>query len=219
MTDEETETAAVAEPRPGRGELILTRRDTFTPKQQAFIDAYLADPNGTRAYLAAYPGVSYATAGTEARRLLKNPAIRAEIRAGRAALERAAKVKATEVVRAAARVMRADPLDLFEPGPDGEDRLRPMRRVPYSMRKAIASFKVRRVSRRRVGQGKDEVEETVEVIEVRLNDRMAAITTLMKHLGLIEKDNKPKAGGPAGDAAERLKAYGVDLERFRQSIN
>lgn len=59
-------------------ELVCDNPD-LTDGQRAFCLQYIRRFNATKAYQAAYPGCTYATAGTEGNRMLKNPVIRAEI--------------------------------------------------------------------------------------------------------------------------------------------
>jgi phage terminase small subunit len=52
----------------------------LTPKQEAFIVAWLVRRNSTRAYMDAYPGASYSTASGEGSRLFRDPRISLEIK-------------------------------------------------------------------------------------------------------------------------------------------
>jgi phage terminase small subunit len=189
------------------------REPGLSDAHRLFVAEYLVCRNATRAYLKVYPEATYETAKVEGCRLLTKPNVRAEVKAATAALSRHARVSAERVVRAAALVAFADPLDLFEFDADGNARVRTLREMPAELRRAIASIKVKRVTGvPKRGKKGSQAAETVEVIEYKLNDRVAAINLLMKHLGLFEKDNRQKAVGTPADAAERLKAYGVDLD-------
>ena len=106
-----------------------------TEAQRRFVDEYLTDLNGTRAYRVAYPGASYAAARTNAGRLLALPAVAREVRAGRAAQRRRTRVTADRVLRELAAVAFSDIADLF--GPDG--RPVPFHHLNPVMRRAGAS--------------------------------------------------------------------------------
>jgi len=68
---------------------------------------------------------------------------------------------------------------------DDDQQFVPMERIPPAARRAVASVKVKRVSRKRVGRGDDAVEVTLEVISVRLADKLAALDKLCRHLNLF----------------------------------
>ena len=193
----------------------------LTPFQQKFIAEYLVDPCATRAIIRAKAPrkISYGAARTEGKRMLTNAHILREIRAGMAAIGRAAKVKAKRVVEGLAKVAFADPLDLFEYDENGNERQRNMREIPYRTRLAIASVKTTLVSRKLIPQTIDGeevlVEQIVESREVKFNDRVAAQDKLAKILGEYEAHNRQKSPPtPAEIAAlkERLRARGVDLD-------
>ena len=71
--------------------------------------------------------------------------------------------------------------DLF--GPD--NRFLPPSEIPHAAGRTIASFKVLRSTRRRIGKGKDAIEETVEIIGVTLAPKLLATELLMKRLGMF----------------------------------
>ncbi len=159
----------------------------LTPRQERFLGEYLTDLNGTAAYRRAFPACSYNTARTEAARLLANPCIRSELAAARRDVKRLTQATAERVIQEIAAIAFADVFDLFDHTPDGL-ALRSFRDVPPEARRAIASLKVKRVvTRTRTTDGGETVTETVDVIQVRLAQKLAALDKLARHLGLYEE--------------------------------
>ena len=146
----------------------------LTADNRRFIDDYLVDLNGTRAYRVTYPGANYSTARTESGKLLAKPHIRAEVRAAQADRRRRTNVGGDKVVRELSRIAFADVADLFDEG----GRLLPIRRVPLETRRAIAGVKVKRVM---------EGFQQVEVIDIKFCDKLGALEKLCRHLGLTQE--------------------------------
>ena len=156
----------------------------LTPAQQAFVDAYLIQPNAVQAYRTAHPGTPYRSAATLSARMLKKVAIRAENRAARRARASRTRIAADRVLREIARIAFFDPLDLF----DEQGQLRDLRDVPLEARHAIASVKVKqeRVTRRvtRNGHSRTTITTHESVVEYRFCSKVAALGRLADHLGL-----------------------------------
>jgi len=156
----------------------------LTPAEQVFVEQYLVDLNGTRAYRVAFPGAAYGSARALASKLVAKVNVAAEIRAARAAQQRRTQITADKALRELARVAFSDLIDLF----DGEGRLRSAREMPLDARRAAASVKVsrERVARRVTRRGKTTTTTTVRecVIEVKFWDKVAALERLFRHLGL-----------------------------------
>lgn len=147
---------------------------------RAFVDAYLLDPNATKAYRAVHPGVTYSTARSQGHRLMTRPDIAAEIRAGRRAQRHHAGIHARRVVAELARIAFADVIDLV----DADGNLLPLSKVPPGCRAAIRSVTVKRVSCRPVGTGTGRRTVTTDLIVIRLHDKLAALTRLARYLGI-----------------------------------
>lgn len=155
----------------------------LTARQRQFVAEYLIDQNGTAAYRRAYPKASYNTARTEAARLLANPCIRDEVETAQRDLEEGCRVDAERVVRELGFIAFSDIRDLFQ----GNWRPRSWEDIPPATRRAVAAMKVRVVRRRRIGCGDDAVEETVELIEVRMANKVRALDMLARQLGLYQE--------------------------------
>lgn len=188
----------------------------LTVLEQKFVNEYLVDPNGVRAYRrAAGEKISYANARSEACKLLTRPNVRAEIDAGMKAVSRYAKLKAAKVVKGLTTVALADPLDFLD---RETGNILPLDQVPRRARMSVKSIKAKVVSRKLEkftdDAGDEQIAEvTTEIVEIGLNDRVAALDKLMKHLGQYMKDNEQKFGikseAEADALREKLKARGL----------
>ena len=147
-------------------------KGTVTEAHRRFIDEYLIDLNGTRAYRVAYPGVSYAAARTNAGRLLALPAVAREVRAGRAAQRKRTRVTADRVLRELAVVAFSDIGELF----DSSGRPIPLRELDPATRRAISAVSTASVS--------DPSGIVSEKFHVRFWDKLRALELLARHLGL-----------------------------------
>lgn len=158
------------------------------PEHVRFIEEYLIDDNGTRAYKAAYPAATYQTCKVEASRLLAKPNIKREIRAARDARQRRTQIRADTALREAGRLAFSDPLYLFE---DDGVTPRNIRDIPADTRRAIASVKVRRekvethtTSNR---QTTKRVVVTHDIIEFKLWPKPKGLDKVFRHLGLEQE--------------------------------
>lgn len=157
----------------------------LTPKQQRFVEEYLADCNGTQAAIRA--GYSARTAQEQASRLLSKVMVQEAIAAGRKKLSTAAEASAERVLREYLALAFSDVGQILDfTGTD--PHLRPAKDVPEAARRAIQSVKVKRYTE---GHGDDARE--VEVTEFRLWSKTDALEKLARHLGLL-KDQHEHSG-------------------------
>lgn len=155
-------------------------RKTPTPAEQVFIDEYLIDYNGTRAYREAFPQSTYHTARTTSSSLLAKPYIAREIAAARKARQARTRVRADKVIRELARIAFSDIFDLF----DADGRLRAARDIPIETRKALASVKVRKEKTTTRGSGETTITEKECEVEYKFWSKLDALGKLCNHLGL-----------------------------------
>ena len=119
----------------------MKNNDDLTDKQKKFIEEYLVDMNGTRAYRVAYPSVKKnETAAALASRLLTNDKVKKAIEPILASMSSARMATATEVMEYLTSVMRGESTAevvvveglgdgcsearRFEKAPDEKERLR-----------------------------------------------------------------------------------------------
>lgn len=168
-------------PRPGRP---LSRREW------RFVACYLRNPNGTQAALDAKLTRNRFSAQVIACRLLSDISVRQAVdrRIGR--LLALCEASQEHVIREAARIAFADPLELFDT--NGHGSLRALQDIPEATRHAISSIKCRRD----VPTTGDGAPRPTEVVEIRFCPKAPALELLAKRFGLV------KDGGPAGTALD-----------------
>ncbi len=166
----------------------MSSKKPLTPEQQRFVDEYLVDPNGTKAYHVAYPNAPLTSCPGLASRLLRNVKVKAEIQAARKAQQNRTHIRADHALLEAARIAFFDPLHLF--GPDGRT-LRNIREIPFDTRRAIAGVKVRKEkTERRIttsGVTTVETETTSEVVEYKIVPKSVGLDKLFGYLGLNQE--------------------------------
>ena len=141
----------------------------LSAKQQAFIDEYLIDLNGTQAAIRA--GYSSHTAHEQGAQLLARLSIRAHVDAALAERSRRTGINADRVIRELARIALANPLDVINtvtgevlPDADRNDTA------------AIQSVKVKTTPTKN-----GDIQER----EIRIADKTKALELLGKHLGMF----------------------------------
>lgn len=153
----------------------------LTPKQQAFVNAYLIEPNATVAYRKACPNVkSDEVAGAAGRRLLRNVTVRAAIEAARERVAERVEIEAVRVVEEVAAVAFSDIGDILDFSGE-QPRLRPAHQISEKARRAISGIKVKR-SLEKTADGFREV----EVIEFKLWDKNSAADKLARIKGMYK---------------------------------
>ena len=163
---------------------LVTPDNTLTERELRFVAEYVAEPNGTRAYMRAFGNPNYSTAATSAKDLLKKPHIRAEIAAARRAWVKQCRVSFQRTIRTLANIAFADTYDLYEPDPENNDlpKPRPWSEVPPHARKLVESV---RIKRRKLKTESGELYE-IEEIEYRTTSREWALNKLCDYLGITK---------------------------------
>jgi len=154
----------------------VTADTPLRPRQQRFVDAYVDEPNGTQAAIAA--GYSAKTAGQMANENLKKPNIAAAIEIGlnkkRKVITEKTDITAADVVRELSYLGFSDVGDVFNFVGD-QLEMKPPSEIPESARRAIQSIKVRRIK----GQS------LCEVVELKFADKRASLELIGRHLGIF----------------------------------
>lgn len=143
--------------------------DDLTPSERVFVQEYLIDRNGTRAYRVAYPGAGYATAKKQAAVLRTKGNVKAEIDSAVAAQEARTRITADRVLREVARLAFTNLSDLMDTSDPENPRMRPRKDVPASAWAAVQS-----------------ISRTKDGVRVKLFSKDAALDRLMRHLGLYK---------------------------------
>jgi len=183
---------------------------SLSEKELRFCREYAANPNGTEAYLRAFPGTTYAAARTHAARLLHKVAVKKELAAARKAYAKRARVSAVKVLKELAGIAHLDPDDVFEACSEnnGLPCPRPWREIPPQARKAIQRIKIKRKRLSAGTRAKDDKTcWEIEEIDYQFHSKDAALDKLCKHLGItkdgaaLEELLKLLAEGAEGDSA------------------
>jgi len=137
----------------------------MTPRQQRFVDEYLADANGHQAALRA--GYKPRSARQTVTELLKRPEVAEAIRQGMAARAERTRITADRVLQEIARIAFADIGRIADWGPDGLT-LTPKSAIAEDDRAAIAELGAGGAGPR-----------------VRLHNKQRALENIARHLGLF----------------------------------
>ena len=174
----------------------MTKTPTLPPKQLLFVQAYLIDPNATKAYQKAYGGKASVAAVCGAK-LLRNAKVAASVAAGQAKVAEKSGVTAERVLEELSRIAFSDMRQFAKWGSAG---------VQLNDSADLSDDEARCVS---------EVSETVTkeggTIKFKLHDKVAALTLLGKHLGLFP--DRVVLEDPAHQTDEQLMAQRVLLRR------
>lgn len=174
----------------------------LTPLQERFIYEYLKDFNGTRAYMAANPGVKESTAGTESWKLLKNPEIQKAVVAARDRIADRLELTVERTMLEIARLAYFDARKLF----DKEGNPLPITELDDHTAAAIAGLEV-------LDQFDGTGEERTRIgclKKYRIADKNSALEKAAKIVGLFEADNRQRADALA-TMLERINAAGSTL--------
>jgi phage terminase small subunit len=149
-----------------------------------FVDEYVIDHNGVRAYLEAFGRTtaagrprSYNAACVEASKLLKTAEVRLEIRAAEHAIRRRNQLTADKVINELAAIAFSSMSDVFDFTVQGVPRPKPARDIPFLATKAIQSVR---------HQKHESAEQNREIIEYRFHPKVPALAKIFDHLGMGE---------------------------------
>lgn len=143
---------------------------TLTPRQQAFVDEYLIDLNGTQAAIRA--GYSANTANEQAARLLANASVSEAVAALKAERSKKTGIDAEWVLARLAMEATADLADVY----DDNGNLKPVKEWPLIWRQGL----IQGVETVREGSG----EEMSTVDKIKISDRIKRIELIGKHVGV-----------------------------------
>lgn len=141
-------------------------------KEQQFVDEYLVDLNGRRAYQEVYPDSNDLTARVEACRFLTKPNISEAISLRRQELSSQVQVTQDEIVREFLRIgMIANTADFVSFGPGGV-KLKESEDLTREQMAMVAE-----VSHSHTEHGSN--------VKFKLHDKLGALNSLARHLGMF----------------------------------
>jgi hypothetical protein len=165
-----------------------TENDTTAREARVrrFVDEYVIDHNGVRAYLAAFGREtaagrprSYNAACVEASKLLKNPEVRKEIRAAQFESRKRCRVSADRIVDELAAIAFSTMSDYFDMSADRPMTPLPIREISPLARKALRKL----TYKSRVVNG-----ITIKTVDVQCHSKLAALGKLYDHLGMGQEN-------------------------------
>jgi phage terminase small subunit len=151
-----------ARPKPKPKPKVLTER------QKAFAREYLVDYNGQAAAIRV--GYSPRSAKVTASRMLTQANVQKELARRAVPVQKAAELKAAEVLQLAMLVANGDIRTLFTADDKGQTTIKDMRELTVVEQRLVVAWK-------RKSEG----------IEIRFADRDKAVERLMKHYGLLKE--------------------------------
>ncbi len=161
---------------------------SLPPKRQKFVEEYLIDLNAT----AAAQRAGYANPDTQGPRLLGIVGVREAISAAQAERAAANVVTAQRTIDELAAVAFSDIGELVEFGQDGF-HFKPSAQISQNARKAVSSVKIRQEREIRDTNG-NVTRPAADVVEFKLWDKVAALTKLAQHLGILSTQKNEQGG-------------------------
>jgi phage terminase small subunit len=174
----------------------------MTPKQQLFCAEYLIDLNATQAAIRA--GYSAKTAAAQASRLLTDVKVAAWIAAKTAERTTRLDLTAENVLRELSKIVFFDMDDLLHVTPNGDPYIDLSKASPAT-RGVLTQAEIEDfVDRRERDEEGEVVARDVRRVKIKGPDKLAAINTAMRHLGLLTEQLEIKDGGFADRLAEAI---------------
>ena len=178
----------------------------LTPKQDAFVRAYLETGNSSQAYRRAYdisPSTKPGTVDKRAFELMRHPKVARRLSEEQAKIAKRHELTIDRIAAEFATIAFADPGQFFEWGPDGV-KVKPKESLTPEQRRAI-------------GELSQTVTEAGGTIRVKLHDKLAALQALGKHLGFFRED----AAAAASEAAAGVSraALAVTAQSIRALVD
>lgn len=157
----------------------VSNMEKLTQRQRQFVAEYLISLNATHSAVSA--GYSAKTAKQQGSRLLTNVDVRQAIKAGREAAQKRAEVKLDDILREYKRIAFTGLSKFLHINAHGDPVIDLSRCTPEDL-DLLSAGTVEDFT-----EGRGEGARNVRRIKIKLMDRLKALETLGKHLGLGEK--------------------------------
>lgn len=156
--------------------------EKLSDKQERFCREYIIDLNATQAAIRA--GYSPKTANAQAAQMLSIAKVEKFIKNLQAKIGEELEISAERVIKEFAKIGFADLEEFY----DENGQLKPVKSLKKTQSAAIKGIKVRETTVHTKKGGKITKVDT----EFILHDKLSALESLGRHLGIYEKDNKQK---------------------------
>ena len=159
----------------------------LTSKQEAFVQQYMIDRNATQAAIRA--GYSPKTARSQGQRLLTKVDIQSRLGELERKAESFAEKKADDVRERLAAIAWTDLTEIVDF--DGQHMtMRAFESLTPAQRACIKDWKIRTVTRMEVGEDGKPVPVEVDMVEIKLHDKLKALELYAKHIGMEREAKK-----------------------------
>lgn len=181
------------------------RRETFSDSVLVFIESLVAQPNVTRAYLAAHPNCKATTAATNGVRLLRNAQIADAVKEGRSRRLRELEVDADEAMRRISVIGSLDIRQLM----DHEGKMLPIHEWPTEVALAVKGYELKDLGPKVTFDSRLAALELIAVAGGKLSSKnetkVDVLALLLEHATEEDKVVKPqqKAGSSTGGITKR----------------
>jgi phage terminase small subunit len=173
---------------------------SLTDKQRRFVDAYLLDPNGKKAAIAA--GYAPGSAEVAASRLLRHSAVADELDRRRVAISEAAGITPEMVLRELGRLGFADIREVVEWRTVARD-LFDAEGNPVDVPELFVSLRDSADIDAAAGRAISEVSRSKDgAVKVKMHDKLGALVKIGQHLGMFQT-MRAEAPGKKVEAHER----------------
>ncbi|NKC30195.1 terminase small subunit [Falsiroseomonas selenitidurans] len=184
----------------------------LTEKQSRFVEAYLLDPNGKKAAIAA--GYAASSAEVTASKLLRHPKVAAELSRRRAIVEASTGVTIESIVLELAKIGFADIRkvvawrshvpQMVEDPETNEPKLQVVNEVRFIDSADIDDATAGAIA---------EITQTAEgTLKVKLHDKPGALVKLGQHLGMFRPPSAPSTEKPGKKAAANMAAQDAEKD-------
>lgn len=175
-------------------------------KQIKFIEAYLVEMHAAKAAIEA--GYSKRSASTIGHMLLKKANVQAEIERRRSISAEKAQITVDRVLAEYARIGFANMGDFMTWDDEVGTALVSSKKLPEDKKAAVQKIKVTKRRNYERGQLLDETIET----EIRLHDKIKALDSIAKHLGMFETEEQIEEG------RQKLKEFVMNYARNSKQV-
>ena len=183
--------------------LSMSVTPTLTPREHAFVAAYLETHNATQAYIKA--GYSPKGANANAARLIAKDSVSAAIQSGEASAQKRNIKTVDDVVERLSHIAFTGMSRFTRINADGDIELDTSNCTPAD----LDLLSEVTIETRLEGRGEDA--RAVKKVKIKLNDNLRALEILGKHLGLFKEGQNVAPPTPLADALREIIARGSAL--------
>lgn len=157
------------------------KKKVMNERQKIFCKEYMIDMNATKA--AARAGYSERTSNEAGARLMNAPTVKAEIKRLQNKVSEKLSIKAEHIISELAKIGFSDIKNYYD---NSDEKTKNITKLDNDLTAAVSSLKTIKT----IVNGVTTIQK-----EFKLHDKITALISLGKHLGIFEKNNKQKTPG------------------------